>query len=163
MNKPSGQALGNRVPVANLLPYLGRSWRPQRGPHGTYLLRRYAAGTSPVRQDRRSPAPARRGHWAFFCGTERRAGNVPPAPHRKWHTLATRPEAPVYCGWSTTGHLTMDGFFNVGTWRMTTVGEAAESLLELLSADWDPRDARLAADSLQIFLPVLSQRPRVRR
>jgi hypothetical protein len=57
----------------------------------------------------------------------------------------------------------MDGFFNVGTWRMTTVGEAAESLLELLSADWDPRDARLAADSLQIFLPVLSQRPRVRR
>ena len=82
---------------------------------------------------------------------------MPPGPHRKWHTLMVHPDAPVYCGWSPTGDLTMDGFFNAGTWRMTTTGEAAESLLRLLAAGWDPRDASIAADHLQIFLPVPGQ------
>lgn len=97
-------------------------------PHrGRYRMVRRSAGLKPVYQDNRV-APARRGMWAFFAGTHKRADNVPMRPGARWHTFSIAASQLVYVGWDARGYITHDGFFNVGEWHLVTAEEAAARL-----------------------------------
>ena len=94
---------------------------------GEYTLVRHSAGLKPVHQ-RNTVAPARRGMWAFFAGTQHKADNVPRRVGARWHTFTVPASKLIYVGWDSHGKLTHDGFFNVGDWQLVTAEEAAASL-----------------------------------